>query len=125
MEEKVFLQEGNIIVTSARFIVPSQTYAMSGITSVKLAEKTPSKAVPLILIFIGLLVFIGNGLKGEGIIAGLISAVPGVIWLMKLKSSHIVALTVSSGEVKALESKDRAFIVNVVNALNEAIIHRG
>ncbi len=39
MEEKIFLNEGGVIVTSARFVVPSQTYAMSGVTSVKSYEE--------------------------------------------------------------------------------------
>lgn len=34
MSEKVFLDEGEVKVTQARFIVPAQTYAMAGITSV-------------------------------------------------------------------------------------------
>lgn len=127
MEEKIFLQEGNITVTNSRFIVPSQTYAMSGITSVKLAEKNPSKAGPIIFIVTGLLFWLGMGAGGEGFVAGIIFALPGIIWLIKmlLNPVHIVTLTVSSGEVKALESKDRTLIVKVVNALNEAIIYRG
>ena len=32
--EKIYFDKGDVMVTKARFIVPAQTYAMSGITSV-------------------------------------------------------------------------------------------
>ena len=35
VQETTFFEQGNVKVTNARFIVPSQTYAMSDITSVK------------------------------------------------------------------------------------------
>lgn len=35
MDERVFLEENNIAVTNARFVVSGQTYAMSGIISVE------------------------------------------------------------------------------------------
>jgi hypothetical protein len=42
MAERTFLDEGGVTVTNARFVVPVQTYAMSGITSVKSLKHTPS-----------------------------------------------------------------------------------
>lgn len=43
MEERIFLKESGVVVSNARFIVPAQTFAMAGITSVTFA-KCPSEA---------------------------------------------------------------------------------
>jgi hypothetical protein len=41
------------------------------------------------------------------------------------KDSYAVVVSVSSGEVKALVRQDQNFVVDVVNAINQAIIGRG
>jgi hypothetical protein len=41
-----------------------------------------------------------------------------------LKADHSVLLSVSSGEVRALTSKDGEFIGRVISALNSAIVFR-
>ena len=107
-EEQVFLNEGGVTVTNARFIVPSQTYAMSGITSVKTYEKTPSRNGPIILIVIGVLMALGG--KQEAIGAVVFVLVLAVVWWIFQKIEYQVRLSTASGEA---------------NALNEAIIHRG
>jgi len=122
-EEQVFLNEGGVTVTNARFIVPSQTYAMSGITSVKTYEKTPSRNGPLILIIIGVLMALGG--KQEAIGAVVFVLVLAVVWWIFQKIEYQVRLSTASGEATALKSKDADWIIRVVNALNEAIIHRG
>ena len=43
MSEKVFFNENGYLVTNVRFEVPGQTYVMSGISSVKVAEKKKEK----------------------------------------------------------------------------------
>jgi len=117
-EEQVFLNEGGVTVTNARFIVPSQTYAMSGITSVKSYEKTPSRKGPLTLIIIGFIVTLYK-------LGAIIFIILGVIWWIFQKIEYQVRLSTASGEATALKSKDADWIIRVVNALNEAIIHRG
>ena len=38
MEETTFFNEGGLTVTNSRFVVPGQTYAMSGVTSIRTEE---------------------------------------------------------------------------------------
>lgn len=38
-DEKMFMQEGGVTVTSTRFITPAKTHAMAGITAVSAQEK--------------------------------------------------------------------------------------
>ncbi|PKP15352.1 MAG: QacE, partial [Bacteroidetes bacterium HGW-Bacteroidetes-22] len=42
-EEKIFLEEGGIKVTNARFITHGKTHSMGGITSVSSYKIEPSK----------------------------------------------------------------------------------
>jgi hypothetical protein len=48
----------------------------------------------------------------------------GVALLLR-KSTHHVVLSSASGETRALNSKNKEFIANVINALNQAIVSRG
>ncbi len=119
--EKVYLEEGSVTVTKTRFIVPAQTYTMSGITSVKAAVDQPLKW-PAILGGIGvLMMFIG---KAGAIILGLLLIAGAILWYIK-GTKHIIVLSSASGEVKAISSYNLGFIGRVIAALNEAIIDRG
>ncbi len=122
MEEKDFFNSENVSVTNARFIVRGQTYAMSGITSVKSFQDDPSRAGPIIMGIVGLLALVaGDG----GVVIGLIFIACAILWWISQKKKFSVLLNTASGETEALTSHDRRFISRVVDALNEAIIYRG
>ena len=121
MEEQTFLNEGNVTVTNTRFIVPGETFAMAGVTSVSSLKDSPSRWGPIILIVIG-----AFGLSGSDTIpGGLMSLAAGIAWWVLKKPKYIVLLTTASGEAQAFPSKDEAFIARIVNALSEAIVARG
>ena len=122
MEEKSFFQEGGVTVTNARFIVPSQTFAMSGITSVKAFEEKPSRVWSIIFLVVGILMALGDG---DMVVWGVIIAIAGAIGIVLQKSMYHILLTTSSGEAKALSSKNKEWINEIVAALNSAIVHRG
>ncbi len=120
--EQVFFDEMGVSVTSARMMYEGQTYAMSGVTSVKSYEKQPSRKGPIILILIGLLALAGGK---EGIIIALLCLAGGIFWWVKQKSEYSVLLTSASGEMKAYTSTDGNIVQKIVNAVNDAIVHRG
>lgn len=122
MEEKSFFSDGGVSVTNARFIAQGQTYAMSGITSVKSFRQDPSRKGPIILGIVGVLALGGGGSVTVG---GLLLAAGAVAWWFLQKPEFSVLLSSASGETKALASQDGDFISKVVNALNDAIVHRG
>lgn len=122
--ETAFLDTQNVLVTNARFIVNNQTYAMNGVTSVKDGYIKPKRAVWIVLAIISALMIFGAD-TGMGKFIALIFAAIFAFIAYSLKPTGIVILQTSSGEVKAVESKDIGFIINIVNALNTAIIHRG
>lgn len=125
MAEQTFLNEGGITVTNSRFIAGGQTYAMSGITSVKSYKHPTSKKGPAVLIILSLLIFIGGQGAAASILVGLLFLAGGIAWLVLNKPKFSVMLSSASGEAEAYSSKDESFISRVVNAINEAIIARG
>jgi len=119
MEEKVVFENDSVKVTNARFVVDGQTYAMNGVTSVRRFEKSPARALPIIVGLIGL-----ASTGGSVIVGLLILAAAAGIWVSQ-KTEFSVLLSSSSGEARALSSKDASYIDQVVEALNTAIIQRG
>ncbi|MCE5280747.1 MAG: DUF6232 family protein [Deltaproteobacteria bacterium] len=120
--EQVFLDERGVSVSNSRMMYDGQTYAMSGITSVKSFEKKPSRILPIILIIMGLVV-IATG--GGAIVVGLLFISGGIAAWFLMKPEYSVVLTSSSGEAKAYTSKDKGFVLKIIGAVNEAIVHRG
>jgi hypothetical protein len=123
MSEQIFYDQGNVKVTNARFIVNAQTYAMSGVTSVKTGFAPPNRNGAFIAIGIGVLIALGA--DGGTKLIGVLMAAAGIWYLTQLKNTHSVYLSSASGEVQALSDTDETYISSVVHALNEALIHRG
>jgi hypothetical protein len=115
-EEIVYLDEDGVLVTSARFVVPGQTYAMSGITSVMAASKSTVVASVLIGLF-------GLYMGTVNLIYGAIFIGAAALWYSQ--SKYIVMLTTASGASEALSSRDEESISRIIEALNDAIIGRG
>ena len=125
MAEQTLLSEGNVSVSTARFVVEGQMYPISGITSVKSLTQRPIKW-PMILIAFGV-ISLANVIA-EGNIDVLWFVVffggGGLLWMIK-GVKYILVLSTASGEVQALTSRNQAFIIRIVNALNQAIVQRG
>lgn len=117
--ETVFLEESGVKVTNARFVVFGKTHALSGITSVSSYKISPSRKGPIVLILLGILS--AAMIKGYAIIFIAL----GIVWWIMQKNTYKVHMESASGSFDALDSKDEDFIDRVVNALNDAIIHRG
>lgn len=119
MEEKTFFEHESVKVTNARFLVDGQTFAMSNITSVSTAQDDPSRFGPIIVMIIGFAMCASN------VVAGLIVAAIGALWWWKQKSTYHVMLRTAGGETKALTSSQEDYVRKVIEALNDAIVHRG
>jgi len=125
--EKTYSQQGDIIVTSARFIVGSQTFAMRNITSVQIVENEPNNPYPGYLMMLGcatvLIGFSNSSISASTL--GLVIAAAGGYWAWQQTSTFSVVLTTAAGEVSAYTSHNRKFIVTIVEALNLSIAERG
>jgi len=101
-------------------MVPNQTYAMAGVTSVRSERIEPKRGWPIFLLVIGFLLLFISEVRGVGVVLVLIA----IAWLIVLKPTFAVALRSASGETRAIQSQDSAFISSVVEALNQAIVYR-
>lgn len=118
--EMTFLQKEGVRVTSTRFIVPGQTFAMAGVTSVRSVKVEPDRKWPSLLVVFGLLFLMLSITR----FLGVIFLIGGVVWLALQKPSFAVGLSSASGEAHAITNEDEGYISSIVNALNEAIVYR-
>ena len=118
-EEKVFFESGDVKVTSSRFITYGKTQALAGITAVSSHYQSPNRMGPIILGIVGLVCFAFSWLVAIILIA------LAVLWWVMQKTVYFVRLESASGAADALSSNDKDFIFQVVDALNDAIVHRG
>lgn len=131
MEEQIILEETGVKVTSARFILPAQTYAVANITSVKNFTQSANQVSAILFGGCGLGCFaIGalcatGGSPGMGLMFaffGIVSMVAGFFELRAAKPSYHVILATAGGEVRVLSSLNREYIERVVQAANNAIV---
>ncbi|MGF6265034.1 hypothetical protein OKW49_005962 [Paraburkholderia youngii] len=124
MDERVFLDENGMRVTNARFITPAQTYAMSGVTSVKREMKPANRTPGVLFALLGAAIFfLTDG--GVGKLVGFLVACAGIAVAVKAKDLHYVVIHSASGESRATQSNDKGAIDRIIAALNESIIARG
>ncbi|WP_183567681.1 DUF6232 family protein [Mucilaginibacter sp. SP1R1] len=119
--EITFYQDMDVTVTQSRYVTHSKTYAMRNISSVHIFEIVKSKKLPVLMIIIGFLMLFSNELR----IMGFIILLLGVTVLSLIKNEFSVRISTNSGEANSIVSKDKLYIQKIVNALNQAIIHRG
>jgi hypothetical protein len=120
MEEKEFFRYEDVTVSNSRFIVASQTFAMSNITSVRASQTDPNRFWPIAFIVVGV-----GALLSQAYGFGAVLVIIGGIWVASQKTYYHVALTTAGGESQALTSEQKDYIEKVVQALNDAIVHRG
>jgi hypothetical protein len=118
--EKVFLQNGDTLVTNSRINLNGTTYVTANITSVSRFTVVPSRKIEIIAGLVGVLLLAG----GVFLPAIFVIGVAALIFYLR-KNKHIVKLSSNAGEKDALWSTDKAFIDSVVESINNAIIYRG
>jgi hypothetical protein len=141
--ESIFFQNGDILVTNARFVVGTKTFAMRGITSVEVVEgdevveKQPGNSLAQAVGGIGLIFSLFVGvlccllfdcsywvLVGAGIV-GILIFLAAALLSTKWKRAFKIVLKTAGGEVTAYQSFDRGHISEIIRALNNSIISQG
>lgn len=122
MDERVFFEHDGVKITNARFVVDGQTYAMSNITSVKTGSEGPPQTGPAILFLVGLFVAPHTALSA---VIGIALIALAIYWGYQQKPTYHVVLMTSGGEAKALKTREKPYVEQVVSALNDAIVSRG
>ena len=137
-DDNVFLSEGGIVVSQARIVNQTGTIAVNAVAFCLAREERHKGMFWLRIgaIFVSLTVGMGLGgaigaaIIGEGtpaFVIGLAIAIAGVAastHFIKAKR-YVIVLGTSSGEVPAVVSQDREFILRVEQAINQAMEARG
>ncbi|WP_315053186.1 DUF6232 family protein [Chryseobacterium indoltheticum] len=119
--ETTFYQDSLVKVTQSRYITQSKTYAMRNISSVHVFEIEKSRVTPILMMLIGIpFLFAGNVFWIGLILIGL-----GILIVFNIKNEYTVRISTNAGEADSTISKDKEYIQKIVNALNDAMIHRG
>lgn len=120
-EEKVFYKDASVQVTQSRFVTNAKTFAMRNISSVTLFKIKASRAFQIFIIIVGALMLINSDTR----VFGIVLALAGILILYFTKDSYSVRISSNSGESDGFVSKDKELVQKIVNAVNDAIIHRG
>ena len=121
-DEQTFFQDKDVTVTSARFVVKGQWFAMSDITSAKKFRAGKHWFLPILVMAVGWLQFCCSDRR---LLAGLLAMLLGVIWLLGGRTTYHVKITTFGSEKSVLNSRQEEYIAEVVRALNDAIVARG
>ncbi len=129
MSEKEIYSDGELRITTHRFICPKSTYAVSNIASVKMEREPVGRGCAIVLLLIACVISV-LGISGKVEIKGEITGgailVSAVLLLAVLcfKDKYHVVVVNNSGEAKAVTDTDKQYIERVVNAVEEAISRR-
>jgi hypothetical protein len=139
--EKILYTDGHdVIITETSFQVKNKMYNLEGITRHELQTIRPNRAPAIFLFVLGLIIMIAGVLKmispslipdvkmgGDYISAntlavwsGLILAIIGLLITLALKERYSVRISTAEGEKDAVVSRQKEYIRQIVNALNEA-----
>ena len=132
-EETTLFEKDNIKITNLRAVFGEKTYAVSNITAVEKETNARSALPPLIAVAGGItLLFVVGGALSSGdplnftaLFIGIALLVIGILVVRSERDSYTVKISTASGEIKAFVSSDTAFIKQIVDALNTAIVQKG
>lgn len=119
-DEHTYFHDAGVRVTSARFIAGSQTIAMSGITAVRTLRHGLTSMQLLMLVGGGLLLALAHTATLQTLGAALLAYGLWRWW----RPPYSVEITMASGALTVLTDRRRTRIHEIVDAVNDAIIHR-
>ncbi|MEX2188152.1 MAG: DUF6232 family protein [Pirellulales bacterium] len=128
--ERNIYENGRVKVTSTRFMIGRKTYAINGITSVKMVRTQPTTAAGIAVGILGaFFTLVGLSALRDGI-DGIVGTIFGILMVavgiyLACRTVYRVQIVSASGREKAYENPDEHFIQEVVDAINAAIAQRG
>ncbi len=123
--EKTFFQEGNVLITNSRAVFGGQTFALANITSVRAVEVPQDNTALGCLAVIGFLMLLCISLSTSVGAIGLVLLALALIAMFTKHKNYRVVLATAGAEIKAFDSTDLSFIQRIVEAISQAIVHRG
>ncbi|WP_298926266.1 DUF6232 family protein [uncultured Ramlibacter sp.] len=115
MDEKIFFQAPEVLVSSSRVEISGQTFATRNIGSVKVTAPGVS-IVAVLMLLVG-----AAAMAGSATGVGLFFLVVGAIWAYTTWARRELKLVAGGGEVLALKTTDRNHVEKIRSAIAEAI----
>ena len=118
-------EKNGVQVDSARYVVNGETFPINSIASVRAYEVATGSIKNMI---IGIIVaIVGLGMLGSSAVVGLIMIAIGaaMAYFNKPGKVYSVRTSTSAGEADSYTSSENNEVMDIVNAINEAIIKRG
>lgn len=120
MDRKVFFSDGGVIISDSRFIASGYIYHIRDLAAVRLGVIEPPRWLALFSIVLGLVLLltedalfvVGGFFIALGIMAGIFA-----------QTRYAVVLKTTTGEHRVLLDSNRGYIMQVVDALDAAIIN--
>ena len=117
--EKIFFQDGTVTVTNTRFVVPGHVFQMSEVKGVR-AERAESVGTwPSVLYMLALGAFLARLYR-----LGFLLLIAGALVRLFFKPKFTVVLSNLSGEVRAFTRPDQGYILEILDALQKALLFR-
>lgn len=126
--ERIFFQQGDVLVTNSRVVIGTNTYPMANVSSVKLGKDLEGAATKSSIGFVAPLVLgvVLSCSAGSWVPAALGGAAGVGLWIYFMATQQaVVVLGTSGGDIAALKSPDKELILKVLAAVNDAIVARG
>jgi hypothetical protein len=126
-EEQVYFSDDKVTITKTHATIDGKTYTVSDVSSVQMAKRPPARNLPITLIAIGFISGLAAFSGESGFLYGSIAVmflVLGVLLFVSQHDRYAVQITLASGKVDALLSRDQEYVRRIVDALNQAITGR-
>lgn len=121
MDRKVFFSDGGVIISDSRFIASGYIYNIRDLASVRLGVVEPPRWLAFFSMVLGLLLSLTEG--SLFVVGGFLIAL-GIMVGLFTKTRYAVILKTITGEHRVLLDRNREYILQVVNALEAAILNR-
>jgi hypothetical protein len=128
--ERTYLSDSGVTVTNRRMSIGGKTYATKHTSSVEAVARERTGGFYLVLCICGLL-GVGAGVLaaalgdwetfGGAVVVGGLVVLLSYIGLKSRRTTYLVRVSSSSGEVEALKTTDRERLLEVVQAIRQAI----
>ena len=130
--EKVYFEDKDVKITNSRVIIKGKIYSLPDITSVDMKVIPPNYYTAILPAVLGILLLIVSALTERIFATKTITSILYIIGFFlvgigvfigtNLQKSYILKSCTSSEETNVMESKDKAYIQNIIGTIKQAII---
>lgn len=121
MDRKVFFSDGGVIISDSRFIASGYIYSIRDLAAVRLGVVEPPWWLAFLSLGLGLVLSLTEG--PLFVVGGFLIAL-GIMVGLFAKTRYAVILKTTTGEHHVLLDRDRDYILQVVNAVEAAMLNR-